>query len=235
MIIIQNSKYLELLSKFGIGGAHPGGLNLTKKLFKSENIDSNSKILDVGCGTGQTAAYLAYKYGANVTGIDVNPTMVAKAKQRIQKNRLPVKIIQGSIEKTSLPDNHFDFIISESVLSFVNKPRALKEIFRLLKGGGRFIANELTIINRLTEKEKHEIKQFYRLDSLNTKKDWVALLDEAGFEHIRILKNTYIDSEPEFHFSDDIDPKLNEIMEKHFDIVAKYLASNYRIYSCTKK
>ena len=235
MIVIQDSKYLELLSKFGIGGAHPGGLNLTKNLLKSESINNTSKILDVGCGTGQTAAYLAYKYGANVTGIDVNSTMVAKAKQRMRKNRLPVKIIQGSIEKNSLPDHHFDFIISESVLSFVNKPRALKEIFRLLKDGGRFIAIELTIINRLTEKEKHEIEQFYGMDSLNTKKDWVALLKEAGFEQIRILKNTYIDSDPEFHFSEDVDPKLNKIMEKHFDIVSKYLSSNYRIYTCTKK
>ena len=235
MIVIQNSKYLELLSKFGIGGAHPGGLNLTKKLFKSENINNTSKILDVGCGTGQTAAYLANKYGANVTGIDVNSTMVAKAKERMKKNRLPVNIIQGSIEQTSLPDHHFDFIISESVLSFVNKPSALNEIFRLLKGGGRFIAIELTIINQLTEKEEHEIKQFYGLDSLNTKKDWVAQLNEAGFKQIRILKNTYIDSDPEFHMSDDIDPKLHEIMEKHFDLVSKYLASSYRIYSCTKK
>ncbi len=235
MIVIQNSKYLDLLSKFGIGGAHPGGLNLTKKVFKSENINRTSNILDVGCGTGQTAAYLAYKYGANVTGIDVNSTMVAKAKQRMKKNRLPVKIIQGSIEKNSLPDNHFDFIISESVLSFVNKPRALNEIFRLLKDGGQFIAIELTIIKPLTETEENEIKQFYGLDSLNMKKDWVALLNQAGFENIRIRKDTFIDSEPEFHFSDDIDPELHEIMEKHYDMASKYLASNYRIYSCTKK
>ena len=235
MIWIQNSQYLDLLSQFGIGGAHPGGLNLTKKIFKLENISSTSEILDVGCGTGQTAAYLAYKYGANVTGIDVNSTMVAKAKQRMKKNHLPAKIMEGSIEKTSLPDNYFDFIISESVLSFVNKPRALKEIFRLLKNGGRFIAIELTIINPLTEKEENEIKQFYGLDSLNMKNDWVALLNQAGFEHIRILKDTFIDTEPEYHFSDDIDPKLYEIMEKHLDIASKYLASNYRIYSCTKK
>ena len=235
MILIQNSTYLDLLSKFGIGGAHPGGLDLTRKIFELENINSTSKILDVGCGTGQTAAYLANKYGANVTGIDANPTMVAKAKMRIQKNSLPVKIIQGSIEKTSLPTNYFDFIVSESVLSFVNKPRALSEIFRLLKNGGRFIAIEQTINKQLTAKEEHEIKQFYGFDSLNTKNDWVALLNQAGFEYIRIQKSTTIDSEPDFHFSDDIDPKLYEIMEKHLDITSKYLgALDYRIYSCTK-
>lgn len=235
MTLIQNSKYLDFLSKFGIGGAHPGGLNLTKKIFKLEDINNTSKILDVGCGTGQTAAYLAYKYGAKVTGIDVSPTMVAKAKKRIKKNRLPVKIIQGSIEEIPLPDNHFDFIISESVLSFVNKPRALNEIFRLLKSGGRFVAIEQTILQRLSENEENEIKQFYGFESLNMKKDWVALLNQAGFEHIRIQKNSSIDSEPDFHFSDDIEPKLYKIMEKHFDITSKYIGVlDYRIYSCTK-
>ncbi len=235
MTLIQNSKYLDFLSKFGIGGAHPGGLNLTKKIFKLEDINNTSKILDVGCGTGQTAAYLAYKYGAKVTGIDVSPTMVAKAKKRIKKNRLPVKIIQGSIEEIPLPDNHFDFIISESVLSFVNKPRALNEIFRLLKSGGRFVAIEQTILQRLSENEESEIKQFYGFESLNMKKDWVALLNQAGFEHIRIQKNSSIDSEPDFHFSDDIEPKLYKIMEKHFDITSKYIGVlDYRIYSCTK-
>lgn len=235
MILIQNSKYLDFLSKFGIGGAHPGGLNLTKKIFKSENINHTSEILDVGCGTGQTAAYLAHRYDSKVTGIDVNPTMVVKAKKRIQKNRLPVKIIQGSIEKIPLPDNHFDFIISESVLSFVNKPRALNEIFRILKNGGRFIAIELTMIQRLTEKEESEIKQFYGFDSLNTKKDWVALLNEADFKHIQIQKDTFTDSEPDFHFSDDIEPEFYEIMEKHFELTFKYKNYlDYRIYSCTK-
>lgn len=235
MVIIQNSKYLDSLSKLGIEGAHPGGINLTKAIFKRENISRNSHILDIGCGTGQTAAYLARKYGAKVTGIDIHPTMVARAERRMQKHRLPVKIIQASAEKIPLPDNHFDFIISESVLSFVNKPRALKEIFRLLKNRGRFIAIEQTINQRLKEKEENEIKQFYGFDSLTMKKDWVTLLKQAGFEHIRIQKNTSIHSMPDLHYSNDMEPELYEIMEKHFDILSRYEEKlGYRIYSCTK-
>lgn len=235
VVLIQKSKYLDFLSKLGIGGAHPGGINLTKEIFKAENINRNSHILDVGCGTGQTAAYLADRYGATVTGLDINPTMVAKAKSRMKKNRLPVKIIQGSIEKIPLPDSHFDFIISESVLSFVNKPRALKEIFRLLKNGGRFVAIEQTINQRLKKEEENEILQFYGFQSLTTKKEWVASLKKVGFKHIRIQKNTSIESLPDFHYSDDIEPELYEIMEKHFDIMLRYQEIlGYRIYSSTK-
>lgn len=235
MSLIQNSKYIDFLSEFGIGGAHPGGINLSKEIFKKENINKTSHVLDVGCGTGQTAAYLAYHYGAKVTGIDINPTMVAKARRRMKINRLPVEIIECSIEKVPLPDNQFDFIISESVLSFVNKPTALKEIFRLLKNGGRFIAIEQTIIQPLEEDEENEIKQFYGFDSLTMKKDWIALFKQAGLKPIRVQKNTSIDSEPDFLYSNNIGPELYEIMEKHLDLTFKYTDKlGYRIYLCTK-
>ena len=80
MILIGASNYLEFLSKFGIGGAHPGGINLTKEIFQAEEMNQNSRLLDVGCGTGQTAAYLAERYGAKVTGMDINPIMVKRPK-----------------------------------------------------------------------------------------------------------------------------------------------------------
>jgi len=235
VVPVQKSKYLDFLSKFGVGGAHPGGINLTKEIFKSETISKASHILDVGCGTGQSAAYLASKYEAKVTGIDTNSIMVAKAKRRMKKNRLPVKIIQSSIEQIPLPAHTFDFIISESVLSFVNKPSALKEILRLLKNGGRFIAIEFTIHQPLEAKIEKEIQLFYGFDSLLMKKDWVALFKQAGFKNIRIQKNKTISSKPEFHYSKDIEPELYDVMEKHIDMNLKYEGVlDYRIYSCTK-
>lgn len=235
VFLIQNSNYLDFLSKFGVGGAHPGGIKLTEELFKAEHVSKTSQILDVGCGTGQTAAYLANTYEANVTGIDINSIMVTKAKRRMKKDRLPVKILQGSIEKIPLPDQKFDFILSESVLSFVNKPRALKEIYRLLKNDGRFIAIEFTISQRLEENIEQEIKQFYGFDSCSMKKDWIALLKQAGFTNIRILKNKSISSEPEYQYSENIEPELHKIMDQHLDMHIKYAEIlDYRIYSCTK-
>jgi len=239
VVLIGSSIYLDVLSKLGVGGAHPGGLNLTKEIFKSEKINETSHILDVGCGTGQTAAYLASQYGAKVLGIDINPIMVEKARDRMDKYQLPVEIIQGSIETCPLMDGTFDFIISESVLSFVNKPRALKEIFRLLKNGGRFFANELTFNRELETTDEEEIKQFYGLDSLLMEKDWIALLKQTGFIHIknRMQKPliTQNDSTPEFQFSDYIKPEFYTVLNQHFNIMGKYQGVlDYRIFSCTK-
>ncbi|MEC1722053.1 class I SAM-dependent methyltransferase [Schinkia azotoformans] len=239
MVLISSSTYLDFLSKMGVGGAHPGGLNLTKEIFNGEKINSNSHILDVGCGTGQTAAYLAAHYGAKVTAMDINPIMIEKAKSRMKQYQLPVEVIQGSIEDFPLKDNTFDFILSESVLSFVNKPRALKEIFRLLKNGGRFIANELTINKPLNPSNEKEIKQFYGLDSLLGETDWIALFEQTGFKNIKVLmqKNSMFqnDSMPEFQYSKYIEPNLYTIMIQHLNILMKYQGIlDNRIFLCTK-
>lgn len=239
VVLIGASMYLDFLSKFGVSGAHPGGIKLTKKIFKNEQINKFSRILDVGCGTGQTAAYLAARYGAKVTGMDFNPIMVEKAKNRMIKYQLPVEIIQGSIEECPLPDSKYDFIISESVLSFVNKPRALKEIFRLLKHDGRFIANELTVNRRIETNYEEEIKRFYGLDSVLMEKDWITSYKQTGFKNIKtlirkpsILQNH---SMPEFHYSEYIEPELYEIMLQHFNLMVKYQGTlDYSVFLCTK-
>jgi ubiquinone/menaquinone biosynthesis C-methylase UbiE len=239
VVLIRSSMYLDFLSKFGVSGAHPGGIKLTKQIFKNVKINKFSHILDVGCGTGQTSAYLAARYGAKVTGMDFNPIMVEKAKNRMTKYQLPVEIIQGSIEKCPLPDGKYDFIIAESVLSFVNKPRALKEIFRLLKYDGRLIANELTINRRLGSNYEEEIKQFYGLDSILMEKDWITLFEQVDFKNIKtflrkqsILQN---DSLPEFQYSEYIEPELYKIMQQHFNLMVKYQGTlDYRVFICTK-
>ncbi|WP_082252772.1 class I SAM-dependent methyltransferase [Bacillus sp. FJAT-27251] len=238
MVRIEKSIYLNFLSKFGVGGAHPGGIQLTKELFKAEKITPGTRILDVGCGTGQTAAYLAAQYGAIVTGIDINPVMVEKAKARMARSQLPVKIIQGSIEECPLKDEAFDLILSESVLAFVHKLRALAEILRLLKGGGRFIANELTLEHPIDPGSKEEITRFYGLDSLLMERDWLAFLQQAGFKGIRIRKQDPSFQQnpiPEFYYSNYIEPELYPVLNQHVYIMAKYQnVLGHRVYVCTK-
>lgn len=236
--MIRNSKYLDLIATFGVGGAHPGGFELTKELFINQNINRNTSILDVGCGTGQTVAYLAKKYRANITGIDVNSTMVEKAKARIKQDQLSIDILHCSIEKIPLPDHQFDLILSESVLSFVNKPTALSEIFRLLKHDGQLIANELTVNQALSPALQAELTEFYGFNSIPAEKDWVNDFRQAGFKTIHIRKPQLIkpyDSIPEFNISTNIKPKINEIMDQHYQMTLKYQDIwDYNIFICMK-
>jgi ubiquinone/menaquinone biosynthesis C-methylase UbiE len=231
--------YFDFLAKFGVGGAHPGGILLTKDILSGENITNNSFILDAGCGTGQTAAYLYQQYKAKVLGLEINPIMVEKAKSRFQSLKLPIQLIQGSIEEIPFEDDSFDFILSESVLAFVNKPKALKEFYRVLKKGGRLIANEMTINSKLSQQEESEIKKFYAIDSLLLEDDWKNLLEAANFKNV-LLKMpkqslSHGNHAPEFNFSANFEPELFHILNEHGSIVIKYQnILSYRIISCTK-
>ena len=71
------SDYVEMLAYFGVSGAHPGGIELTKTMIEHLNLASDDRILDVGCGTGQTAAYLGH-LGYEVEAIDTHPLMIEK-------------------------------------------------------------------------------------------------------------------------------------------------------------
>ncbi|MFP7202660.1 class I SAM-dependent methyltransferase [Lysinibacillus halotolerans] len=236
---MKSSKYLNFLSQFGVGGAHPGGLSLTMDVLRKEQINESSYVLDVGCGTGQTAAYLASRFGAKVTGIDIHPLMVEKAKKRMEKEQLSVEIHQSSIENVPLQAEQFDFILSESVLSFVNASTALKEIHRLLKTDGRFILIELMINRLLDETEKDDLIQFYGFQTLLTEKNWIDLLEQTGFHSIHIhpqppqqQDNAVLE---DYHFSESIEPETFDIMEQHFEKVLKYQGIlDYRIFTCTK-
>ncbi|WP_442596132.1 class I SAM-dependent methyltransferase [Neobacillus sp. D3-1R] len=227
------------MSKFGIGSAHPGGLPLTKEVMKDEGLNQNSLILDVGCGTGQTSAYLAGEYGSKVIGLEINPIMIEKAKNRMISQQLPVEIIHGSVESIPFQNDSFDYVISESVLAFVNKPKALQEIFRVLKTGGKIIANEFTLNESLGIAEKKEIQEFYGFDSLPMEKDWITLLNETGFRDIKIALDheSILEHTPpsEYKYSSDIEPELFTIMIQHILMTMKYQGiMDVRVFSCIK-
>lgn len=231
--------YFDFLAKFGVGGAHPGGIILTKDILSRENINKDSYILDAGCGTGQTAAFLYQQYKAKITGLEINPIMLDKAKERFQTLQLPIQLIGGSVESIPFADNTFDFILSESVLAFVHKPNALKEFNRVLKKGGRLIANEMTINTKLPSQDELEIKEFYGLDSLLVEEDWRRILEATGFRRIKIQKESQPISKgnhaPEFNFSKNFEPELFEILNQHGQIVIKYQdILSYRIMICSK-
>lgn len=239
MVSMGGLTYFDFLAKFGVGGAHPGGFLLTQNILSKENISNHSTVLDAGCGTGQTAAYLYQQYQANVVGLEINPIMVEKAKSRLHTLQLPVQIHQGSIEEIPFEDGTFDFILSESVLAFVNKPKALKEFYRVLKKGGRLIANEMTMNMRLSPHEEKEIMDFYSVDSLLLEEDWSNIIQGTGFDNLKLKKPkqslSHGNQTPEFNFSNDFEPELFYILNEHGNMMIKYQdILSYRIITATK-
>jgi SAM-dependent methyltransferase len=173
--------YLEILEKLGVSGAHPGGFKATKKWVESLGLSLGSKILEVGCGTGESACYLATR-GYRVSALDNSPRMLQIAERRAQEEGVTIDWVSGSAESIPFPSNFFDVVFAESVTIFTDAPRALHEYFRVLKPSGMLIDNEMTIIDDLPLAEVGKITDFMNLDRLYKVGDFSILLQNAGFQ-----------------------------------------------------
>lgn len=99
-------------------------------------VSEGDRVLDVACGTGALTTTVAQIVGGagSVTGLDVNPEMLAVARRK----PLQVEWLEGSAESLPLPDNTFDAVVSQfGFMFFEDKPQALREMMRVLKPRGR--------------------------------------------------------------------------------------------------
>ncbi|MFV8829108.1 class I SAM-dependent methyltransferase [Alkalihalobacterium sp. APHAB7] len=211
--------YMDALAKLGVGGAHPGGLSLTENLIKAEELDAHSRVLDIGCGTGQTSAYVYNQFKCQITACDIHPLMIEKANERFKQLELPLQAIMASSEALPFPDQHFDFVISESVTAFTNIEQSLKEFYRVLKKGGKLLAIEMTHDGTLATDDLKEIKKFYVLKKIMTKEGWQKALKDGQFSAIQIdrfkMDESHAKNTTDFQPSPSIDEEVHQIFTEH--------------------
>ncbi|MCA1012001.1 class I SAM-dependent methyltransferase [Halobacillus halophilus] len=232
----MGNRYLDLLAEFGIGGAHPGGFPLTKEVLSSLHLPHSSSVLDVGCGTGQTAEYLIDHFNCTVTAIDNHPVMVKKAAERLQSK---VDVRYGHAENLEFADSTFDMVLTESVLSFTGSAqKTLKEIYRVLNEKGMFLCNEMTAVKRLSKQQLSSIKDLYGIEEVLTEDEWIHLLTSAGFESVsrvhdieQIAETQVTDLRPSPNISED----LYDLWDHHNSFLNAHKKSlSYRIFLCEK-
>ncbi|MET7746272.1 class I SAM-dependent methyltransferase [Streptomyces sp. NPDC005385] len=107
----------------------------SERLAVEASIGDSSRVLDVGCGCGGTAAQLARDMGCEVVGIDIAADHVDYARTRY--TGLPVEFRQASATALPFGDGEFSHVISMDALYHVlDKPRAHAEMRRVLRQGG---------------------------------------------------------------------------------------------------
>lgn len=96
------------------------------------------KVLEIGCGLGTMAMNWA-KHGAHVTAVDLNPVSVEQTTRRFDVHGLDGRVLQMDAHALSFLDEAFDYVYSFGVLHHSpDLPRSIKELFRVLRGGGGF-------------------------------------------------------------------------------------------------
>lgn len=139
---------------------------------------AEGKVLDVGCGNGYLLLPLKHK-GCEVYGVEANPKSVNVC------NKLGLKVFCGTLEEFKFPDEFFNTVILSQVLEHLPSPRAsLREIFRILKPGGKvfiYCPNASSYLRKLFGKYWHGWHipfHFYAFTQQTIKK----LAESAGFK-----------------------------------------------------
>jgi SAM-dependent methyltransferase len=103
-------------------------------------IQPGEKVLDLGSGLGVDSFIAAHYTGpkGKVIGLDISAKEVKHAQARAEARGLDIRFVNADIEDIPLPDNMIDVIISNGAFCLVpSKEKAFKEIFRVLRPGGR--------------------------------------------------------------------------------------------------
>ena len=110
--------------------------SVAPRLVKYAGVERGREVLDVGCGTG-VVALTAARFGAKVTGVDLTPELLVRARENGAIMGLDIAWQEGDAEALPFADAKFDIVVSQFGHMFAPRPEiAVKEMLRVLKPGG---------------------------------------------------------------------------------------------------
>ncbi|MHA4163335.1 class I SAM-dependent methyltransferase [Bacillus cereus] len=239
---MKRNTYIDFLAYYGIGSAHPGGFTLTKQLLAQLPFKYGTNVLEIGCGTGKTAAYMTKECGYKVTAVEKNEIMIQKAKDRWSFEGLDIQLIEGDVEQLPCLHDSFEFVLGESILAFTEKERVISECYRVLQKDGKLVVIEMIINAHIGREEEEKIARLYGMKELLTENEWVQLFQKANFKRVTIAGggtiaetiSSYIE-EPEWNVSQFIPNELYEAWVQHENIRLMYQhILGHRIFICEK-
>ena len=177
--------YESDLTRFLLGDSvHPGGLQLTGQLGRMLGLSPASRVLDVACGKGTTAVFLAKEFGCEVFGIDYGDQNVAAARSLAQAGHVDSRVQFDRSDAENLPfsDGSFDAVICECAFcTFPDKAASAKEFFRVLRRGGHVGISDLTRAEILPNDLDGLLAWIACIGDAQTVEGYAAFLEHAGF------------------------------------------------------
>jgi len=130
----QNLRRVWMAGNFGKIAEHSakGAAEFVSRL----NIPSGARVLDVACGTGNTAIPAA-RAGAQVTGVDIAPNLLEQARARAAAEKLNIVFQEGDAEQLPHKNGEFDWVVTMFGAMFAPRPEVVAaELARVCRKGG---------------------------------------------------------------------------------------------------
>ena len=142
------SKVMERVWRSVLGDEYPDGLDpysyITRsglhRMAEDLRVGAGGTLADIGCGRGGAGLWVASRTGARLIGIDIAEAPLVHARERARAMGANATFQRGEFEATGLDDGAVDAVMSVDALLFTpDKPRALAELRRILRPGGRLV------------------------------------------------------------------------------------------------
>ena len=125
---------------------HTRGIESTVEIANLAQLQSHHNVLDVGCGLGGSARYIATEYGCSVVGIDLTDEYIHVANKLTEFVKLTEKVSfkQGSAIELPFPSENFDIVWTEHTqMNIPDKKKFYGEMSRVLKPNGRIVFHDV--------------------------------------------------------------------------------------------
>jgi SAM-dependent methyltransferase len=162
------------------------------------DLQPGEHVIDLGSGAGLDAFVARRAVGSDgyVLGVDMTSEMVEKARANAKKlDYANVDFRLGEIEALPTDDDTFDIVISNCVLNLVpDKAQAFREIFRVLRPGGRFVIADIVSTRPLPEGLREAAELYVGcIAGALPKADYLRIIRDAGFERVAVEKEHTVD------------------------------------------
>ena len=167
-----------------IESLHPGGLELTREFAELCNIQKGAKVLDVASGTGETACFLAERFGARVCGVDRSEEMIRRAEAKGRAKGLKLEFRKTDAARLPFGDAEFDVAICECTLCFLEKERVIGEMVRVVRPWGWVGIHDLCWMEDTPDSLKRTLAEIEG-EKPETLEGWRQLFIGAGLVQVK--------------------------------------------------
>ncbi len=152
---------------------HPGGTDLTIEMVAGLGIEHGGRVLDVACGNGASLRALVEAYPVHAVGMDASSP-------EFREGRLELR--RGDAHAIPEKAGSFGAVICECALStFADQPKALAEMFRVLRPGGRLAISDMVVEGTIPEALAPWVNVGTCLARARSARGYSRLLEDAGF------------------------------------------------------